>query len=217
MRMDKYELVLDIVEHPERYTDVELAEILSDPEAKEIYDIVCKTESAVKAAGKVDVDAEWEGFLQKHPLPSRRTFMWFGSRAASITAIVATSLVAVAAGIAVTVAVSERKAVAAADEKTAVSTPAAATTVATDSIRATADTTAVVMMPVMFEDQPLETIMKTVAAVYGVEVRFRNKEAATLHLYYKFDPSLSLDEVISQLNTFEQISINKIGNTITID
>lgn len=46
---------------------------------------------------------------------------------------------------------------------------------------------------------------------------FDNKEAATLHLYYRLDPSLSIDEVISQLNTFEQINIKRQGDTLTID
>lgn len=57
--MDKYELVLDIVEHPEKYTSEQLAEIMSDPETREIYNQFCKTESAIDANEEVDVDAEW--------------------------------------------------------------------------------------------------------------------------------------------------------------
>lgn len=70
----------------------------------------------------------------------------------------------------------------------------------------------------MFEDEPLEKIMKEVADAYGVEeIRFNNLEAAALHLYYKFDPSLPLNEVVEQLNTFEQINIKQNGNILTID
>ncbi len=50
-----------------------------------------------------------EDFSRKHAVNSRRYLLWFGSRAASIAALVCTSIVAVAAGIAVTVAVIERK------------------------------------------------------------------------------------------------------------
>ena len=37
-----------------------------------------------------------------------------------------------------------------------------------------------VTAPVMFEDQTLETIMTTVAATYGVEVKFNSPEVAAL-------------------------------------
>ena len=53
--MDKYELVLDIVEHPEKYTSEQLAEIMSDPETREIYNLLCKTDSAIEANEEVDI------------------------------------------------------------------------------------------------------------------------------------------------------------------
>ena len=59
--------------------------------------------------------------------------------------------------------------------------------------------------------------MKEVAKAYGIEVKFNDMNVASLHLYYKFDPSLTLNEVIEQLNTFEQINIKRNGNTLTID
>ena len=59
--------------------------------------------------------------------------------------------------------------------------------------------------------------MKAISATYGVDVTFNSKEAAALHLYYRLDPSLPLDEVISQLNTFEQLNIRRHGDTLTLD
>ena len=98
MRMDKYALVLDIVEHPDKYTTQQLSEILSDPETREIYNLLCKTESAVTFNNhKIDVDAEWERFAAKRAGHRRRFFMWAGNRAASIAAIVGTSIAAMAA------------------------------------------------------------------------------------------------------------------------
>ena len=74
--MDKYELVLDIIEHPENYTPERLTEIMSDPETREIYNILCKTDSAVAANKGVDVDAEWDEFARKHNVRRRRRFLW---------------------------------------------------------------------------------------------------------------------------------------------
>lgn len=212
--MDKYELVLDIVEHPEKYTSEQLAEIISDPETREIYNLLCKTDSAIEANEEVDVDAEWENFSEKHAVRPRRSKFWFGSRAASIAAIICTSIVAVAAGIAVTVVVIDHKPEPVAEN---VVVAPSAVAVSTDTLTTQNDTVMVNLSPIVFENEPLEKIMKEVAVVYGVEVKFCNADAASLHLYYKFDPSLPLNEIVEQLNTFEQIDIKQNGNTLTID
>ena len=209
--MDKYYLVFDIVEHPEKYSPQQIAELLSDPEAREIYNLLCKTDSAANVIDDIDVNAEWECFSRRHVKKTRR----FGSRAASIAVIVCSSIVAVAAGIAVSVAVIDRK-------------PDAITVGKTDSISsaienqqaiqtAQPDTVFAFNEPVIFEDEVLEEIMKAVGTVYGVDIVFNTPDAAELHLYYKFNPLLPIDEIITQLNTFEQINITREGETLTID
>ena len=212
--MDKYDLVLDIIEHPEKYTSGQLAEIMSDSETREIYNLLCKADAAIEANEEVDVDAEWENFSEKHAVRPRRSKFWFGSRAASIAAIVGTSIVAVAAGIAVSVATVDNKPKPSAEN---IAVAQSVTTVSADTLTAHSDTALVNLIPIMFENEPLEKIMEEVAVVYGVEIAFNNKEAALLHLYYKFDPSLPLTEVVEQLNTFEQIKIKQNGNILTID
>lgn len=212
--MDKYELVFDLIEHSENYTAEQLAEILSDPEARDIYNLLCKTDSAIVAGKEADVEAEWERFSAEHSSPSRRSFLWTGSRAASIAAIIGSSIVAVAAGIAVTVAVIDhRQEPIAANVAVA---PAVASAPA-DVIAAEDDTVKADMTPIMFENEPLENIMKAVADAYGVEVRFNDKAVASLRLYYKLDQSLPLNEIVEQLNTFERINIRQDGGILNID
>lgn len=220
--MDKYELVLDIIEHPENYTSEQLTEILSEPQTREIYNLLVKTRSVVGTYAAPDVDAEWVRFSSEHGERRARRgfFLWTGSRAASIAAIICVSAVAVAAGIAVTFAVSEHRAATVAETanvktETIALAPAAEVTAVKESEHG--DTIMADMTPVMFENEPLETIMKKIAEAYGVEVKFNNKEAAALHLFYKFDPALPLGEVIEQLNTFEQINITRNGDTLNID
>lgn len=211
--MDKYDLVLDIIEHPEKYTSEQLADIMSESETREIYNLLCKTESAIKDSEEPDISTEWKKFSNSHLAHSRRAFLWLGSRAASIAAIVGTSIVAVAAGIVVTVSVIDYKSEPIA-ENTAVAPSDVA--VSSDTIITKCDTVNVSLTPVMFENEPLEKIMNEVAKAYRVEVKFNDVNVASLHLYYKLDPSLTLDEVIEQLNTFEQINIRQNGNTLTI-
>ena len=212
--MNKYDLVLDIIEHPDKYSSEQLAEIMSEPETRKIYNLLCKTEAAIKDSDAPDVNSEWEKFSNSRLVRPRRVFSWFGSRAASIAAIAGSSIVAVAAGIAVTVSVIGHKSEPNA-ENTAIAPSAVA--ISTNTIATKCDTVNVNMTPVMFENEPLEKIMNEVAKTYRVEVKFKDENVASLHLYYKLDPSLALNDVIEQLNTFEQINIRRNGNTLIID
>lgn len=212
--MDKYDLVLDIIEHPDKYSSEQLTEIMSEPETREIYNMLCKTESVIKDSEKPDATTEWEKFSNSQLVRQHRLFSWFGSRAASTAAIVGTSIAAVAAGIAVTVSVIKYKSEPIAENEAVAPSVVA---LSTDTTTTKCDTFNVRLTPVMFENEPLEKIMKEVAKAYGVEVKFNDMEAASLHLYYKFDPTQSLNEVVKQLNTFEQINISRNENTLTID
>lgn len=213
--MDKYELVLDIIGHPEKYSSGELQELLSDAETREIYTLLCKTESAMKAGRQVDVEAEWARFSLSHAKKPRRTLRFFGSRAASVAVVISSSLVALAAGIMITVNITDRRP--AAGEGEHEMTLRTSSFAVEDSITGKTDTITGSSLPIMFENETLETIMKVVAERYGVKVKFVNREAASLHLYHKLDPTLPLDEVISRINTFEQINIRRSGETLIID
>lgn len=212
--MDKYERVLDIIEHPENYSSEQLEEILSDRETRDIYRALCKAESALQSDKEIDVEAEWKDFSQKIAFkPRGHRWLGFGSRAASIAAVICTSIVAIAAGIAVSVTVSERETE---QEPEAYMTilPTAATSKGEEVLT---DSAKVDTIPVLFEDEALETIMKTVADRYGVKVTFRTKEVAALHLYYRFNPALPLEKIVSQLNTFERINITRKENALIIE
>lgn len=213
--IDKYDLVFDIIEHPDRYTAEQLTEIMSDPETKEIYTLLCKTDSAAEAHEKrVDVDAEWDTFAERHLRSRRPRFMLFaGNRAASIATFTLTSLAAVAVGIAVTVSVTGRR------DNTDIhdihTTTAATTGLITDSVTAEADSLAT--GAILFDDATLGDIMEAVCRIYNVEVKFGNKDAAALRLYFKLNPEHSLDETVERLNTFERINITVNGSTLNVD
>lgn len=211
----KYCAVLDIVEHPDRYSSEQLKDILSDPETREIYNLICKTDSAMQACRVADVDAEWKRFSEKHsPQPRKRFFSLAGNRAASILAVAGISLAAVAAGIAVAVTAVRHDAALSDD---GVYETAHAVSVSTAAVRAEADTIKTAPASMLFEDDSLETIMQRIADIYGVEVKFKSRETASLRLYYRLDLSLPLGEIVSQLNTFEQINISQNGNILIIE
>lgn len=211
--MDKYDLVLDLTAHPEKYTSRELSEILSDPEVREIYDIMCRTASSVSAATDLpepDVEAEWESFAAGNAL--RGGLAGFaGRRAASIAVVALSSLAAVAVGVALTVASFGHREEALPETTVADTVPVAAA----DSTAPPAESAAATE-PILFENRPVSAVMEAVSARYGVTVRYARPATSSLRLYYKFDPSLPLDEVIEQLSTFEQIEIRRRGEILTV-
>lgn len=219
--MDKYDLVLDILANPGKYPPGRLEEILSDPGTREIYDLLCETVTAAGEPEPVDIDRQWKTFKARRMLRPRR-FVWLGSRAATIAVALITSLVAVAIGVAVTITVSRSKPakaeIVAVAEQSATATSASAVTAApADTVAAAPDAAPAQAEPVLFEDATLQAIMDEVAKTYRVQISFNDKDAAALHLYYKFDPALPLDEIIAQLNAFEQINITRNGDTLIID
>lgn len=221
--MDKYDIVLDIIEHPDKYSGHQVEEILSDHETKEIYRILCLTASGIAANADddvdIDVDAEWER-LSKRNRKSLIYRPWLGSRAASIVAITFTSLAAAAIGVAVVVKSIESR------QESSIGNAGIESTTATgdsniaiqarDTI-APADKTPTPSRPIIFEDETLEVILNHIAERHNAVVEYHNPEMSQLHLYYRFDPSLSLRETIGQLNTFEQININISGEKLIVD
>lgn len=213
--IDKYDLVFDIIEHPDRYTAEQLAEIISDPETKEIYTLLCKTDSAAEVhKRRVDVDAEWRSFADRHLRSRRPKFALFAqNRAASIATFALTSLAAVAVGIAVTVSVTDNSHKI--DDTGTEHAATTATSISSDSIKIRTDSVAAAT--ILFDNATLRDIMDAVSKMYDVEVKFGNNDAASLRLYFKLNPEHSLDETVERLNTFEQINITVNGSTLTID
>ena len=212
--MDKYDLVLDLTEHPENYSDAQIAEIMADPEAKAIYDVLCRTASSAVADLTVtddEVARQWEAFAREHPVAAPPVRRWlFGSRAASIAVLILSSLVAVAVGVTVTVGFVRDKAPDAPPAEVAAP-------VAADSIIVAADASDISTQEVvLFENRPVSDVLAVVGRLYGVTVRYDDPHTATLRLYFRLDTSLPLDDVIAQLCTFEQINISRNGQILTV-
>ena len=215
----RYDLVIDILEHPERYDAEELACIMNDPETRGTYKLLCKINSSVKAnksASRVSVDDEWQRFSEQH-LSSHKKFLFFTRhRAATIAILALSSFAAIAIGVAITTSsfsAREHETLAAFEsdlQTVEIETPSTQPTIP--------DSTAIEpVIPILFEDNALEEILHVVAETYGVDIRFNNDATKRLHLYFKFNPALSLDEVIDQLNNFEQINIIKTDKSLIVD
>lgn len=215
--MDKYGIVLDLIEHPDKYTPQQIEILLSDSETRAIYNLLCKTQSSLKSyENDVDVDDEWQSFEREHIKPRLR-FLWRGSRAAIISALILTSVAAIAIGTVIGVSLKSTKREYSGLDKEETSQTAVPTVRSGSYLAANTDTLQSVPAPILFEDETLEAILDTIAALHNLDVKFKTDDVARLHLFYKFDSEIPLGETIEQLNSFGQINIKIAGNTLIVD
>lgn len=216
---DNIDRLLDALEHPENYSNAEVEQILTDPEAREVYDMLRKTADASAPVSEINLDEEWRRFEAKQP--KRRpvilrwlSFMASRNAAAVIIALVGT-LAVVAATIGVTHYFNANKEMAQTEQAEQQKQTAIA-----DSKVAPTDTIPTETTPlpetIVFKGENLGKILADMAGYYGVTVKFNQDAVKSLQLYFEWDQSLPLNEVVEQLNNFEQINITLTDKALTV-
>ena len=204
--MDKTERIIDMTEHPERYSEDELRKMLiDDDEGSRIYRTIADLNVALsfeetsrsdnKKAG-MGLSAHWNkpGFINK--------------TAAVIVAICLISGIAYAA-----VALIHHPST---PEKTETVVPAPSQSQSTPVPGKSASS---VRVPIVktYEDASLATIVSDIAATFDKQQAYRSDKAKTLRLYFRLDTRRGIEKNIEELNTFENINIEIKGDTIVVD
>ena len=195
--MDKIERIIDMTEHPERYTEDELRQLLiDDDEGNRIY----KTLSELNVAFNMDSGMRLSQKTKK--------YHFINKAAAAIIAICLISGITYAA-----VVLIQRPSVPAKIEATAPSiSPSPATPVSDVPVSSTQG-------PVVktYEDTPLSAIVADIARAYSKLQAYRTQKADSLRLYFRLDIRRGLEKNIEELNTFENINIEIKGDTLVVD
>ena len=225
---DKANLLLDMQEHPENYTDEQLTSMLADDkELAEMLETAAKTKQAMTKAEVANetlpMDELWEQFAAEHAdefdatesaadtdaPKAKRVQMPLPKVAAMIIGIIMTAGVTFAAIQIV------RNASKPAPEPTQIEAPAPkpqeqqkVKTEPADSVVAT--------KPVIFDNVELDKMLTTMAKHYGAEVEFDNDDARTFRLYFTCKPTETLEHEIERLNQFESINIELSDHKITV-
>lgn len=203
---DKIRLLLDMHEHPESYTDEQLASMLDD----EMLERLATAKRAMTDIPEPDVDAEWQRFEQEHFAPAHNR-RWL-KVAAMIAGVLMLSAFTYAAIHAVRAHQPEiQQPMTEQAEKTdapeATSSPTEAKDI--DSVSTG--------QPVTFDNVALETIVGDIAARHQMQVEFRNEDARALRFYFVWQPDEDLDAALERLNLFESVNISKEGNIIVVE
>lgn len=215
---DKIELLLDIQEHPEKYSDEQLNSMLAeDEELAEMMEQLATTKRAMAKEEaedeQLDMDALWQEFEDEHELEfdepeTKRVSMPLRKIAAMFIGVALTAGVAFAA-IQIVRSVSKP-----APEPTKIEAPAAPKAAQPDD-EVPADTV-VAVKPVVFDNVELAQIMAQIAAHYKAEVEIENEDAGAYRLYFEWNSQETLEHVVERLNRFESINIELNNNKMTV-
>ena len=215
--MDKFEKILDIIDHQEKYSDEEIHEILQDEECRKLYQTMVEMDSALESPSPIiNVDEEWEKFSQKHQLQEEATHpitSWC-KLAASIAGFVLISGIAFAA---------IHTYIKRSQEPTQVTADTHPEVIKSDSVKQVAAKDSLThpkpekpAIHKTFENVAFEQMISEIASYYDLQVKFENNEDKTLRLYYEWNSHSSIENIVKELNQFENVNIELQQNELIV-
>ena len=214
--MDKFEKILDIIDHQEKYSDEEIHEILQDEECRKLYQTMVEVDSALESPSPIiNVDEEWGKFSQKHQLQevSHPITSW-RKLAASIAVFVLISGIAFAAIHTYIKRSQETTQVTADTHPEVIKSDSAKQVAATDSLTHPKPEKPAIHKT--FENVAFEQMISEIASYYDLQVKFENNEDKTLRLYYEWNSHSSIEKIVKELNQFENVNIELQQNELIV-
>ena len=210
-RDEKIQLLLDMQEHPEQFSEQALKTMLDDPEVRELMEATAQLKQAMMSDenNENDVDAEWQRFAHTHLTEQKPEHSWL-KIAATFIGILMMSGIAFAA-IHVIRHVSN-----AGGEPLK---PIQETTIA-NPLQLPADTLKTDSIPpkvVRYDEATLEQILTDMADYYGLSLNWKSENVKTLRLFYIWNKQQSAVETIRSMNSFERIRLELSDSILTAD
>ena len=210
-RDQKIQLLLDMQEHPEEFSEQALQTMLDNPEVRELMEATAQLKQAMMSDENNvnNVDAEWQRFAQPHLTEQKPERSWL-KIAATFIGILMMSGIAFAAIHIIrhtsNAGVEPQKPI----QETTIANPhqLPADTVKTDSIPPKV---------VRYDEATLEQILTDMADYYGLLLNWKSEEAKTLRLFYIWNKQLSASESTKKLNNFERFHIELNDSIITVE
>lgn len=224
--MDKFEKILDIIDHQEKYSDEEIREILQDEECRKLYQTMMEVDSALENPSPIiNVDEEWEKFSQEHQLQEEATqnaaqeaashpITSWRKLAASIAGFVLISGIAFAAIHTYIKRSQEPTQVTADTHPEVINSDSAKQVAAKDSLTHPKPEKPAIHKT--FENVAFEQMISEIASYYDLQVKFENNEDKTLRLYYEWNSHLSIENIVKELNQFENVNIELQQNELIV-
>lgn len=163
----------------------------------------------------INVDEEWEKFSQKHQLQevSHPITSW-RKLAASIAGFVLISGIAFAAIHTYIKRSQEPTRVTADTHPEVIKSDSAKQVAAKDSLTHPKPEKPAIHKT--FENVAFEQMISEIASYYDLQVKFENNEDKTLRLYYEWNSHSSIENIVKELNQFENVNIELQQNELIV-
>lgn len=236
MDSQKWDMLLNLLEHPEKYSETQKDELLGDEEVNELYQQLVETRQSLDFAKSKEkmkmpsIDAEWEKLKeekqQKEEMSQNaetqqttKLFpLWSPMRkVAAVAAVLVVSGITFAAIHLVTRShqpsdnsntelVSSRK-----DSIQQVSAPQKS------NIEEKTDSASLAQLPLVYENAELQNILTPIAGHFHLQVTYQNESARHIRLFLQLEKNMSLDDIIELMNHFEKVNIRHEGQTLIVE
>lgn len=217
---EKIKRLLDAQEHPEHYTDEELCEIIRD--ARPLARMKRALMEARTEDEDINVEKAWKAFSlshpeSSHPLSRHRIPRWLRVAAVFLGCVFLAGVTFAAMtrlGWIRSPFVEEKPEVAQRAHVMAVPRDTASTA---DSITPKQETKKPAPVVKVFDNATLLDILSAMAQYYSLKVVFRSATAKAIRLHFEWDQAKSIDANIAILNSFQQITITRNGDTLNVE
>ena len=210
-RDEKIQLLLDMQEHPEQFSEQALQTMLDDPEVRALMEATALLKQAMTndESNVNAIDAEWLRFSQTHLTKQKSVHGWLKT-AASIIGILMMSGIAIAA-IHIWSLTPSPSPIGEVSENIQTSDTNKHSTPLSNRRGAGGEA------PVRYDEATLEKILTDISDYYGLSLNWKSEEAKTLRLFYIWNKNLSAGETIKSMNSFERIRLELNDSILTAD
>ena len=241
MDSQKWDMLLDLLEHPEKYSETQKDELLGDEEVNELYLQLIETRQSLDFAKSKEemkmpsIDAEWEKLKDEMKLKEKQQKeemnqnaetqqtaklfpLWSPMRkVAAVAAVLVVSGITFAAIHLVT-----RSHRASDKHNTELVTSRKdsiqqVTAPQKSNIEEKTDSASLAQLPLVYENAELQNILTPIAGYFHLQVTYQNESARHIRLFLQLEKNMSLDDIIELMNHFEKVNIRHEGQTLIVE
>lgn len=241
MDSQKWDMLLDFLEHPEKYSETQKDELLGDEEVNELYQQLIETRQSLDFAKSKEkmkmpsIDAEWEKLKDEMKLKEKQQKeemsqnaetqqtvklfpLWSPMRkVAAVAAVLVVSGITFAAIHLVTrsyQASDKHNTELVASRKDSIQQVSAPQK---SNIEEKTDSASLAQLPLVYENAELQNILTPIAGHFHLQVTYQNESARHIRLFLQLEKNMSLDDIIELMNHFEKVNIRHEGQTLIVE
>ena len=241
MDSQKWDMLLDLLEHPEKYSETQKDELLGDEEVNELYLQLVETRQSLDFGKSKEemkmpsIDAEWEKLKDEMKLKEKQQKdetkqnaekqqtamqlpLWSPMRkVAAVAAVLVVSGITFAAIHLVTrshQATDKNNTELVVSQKDSIQQFSAPQK---SNIEEKTDSASLAQLPLVYENAELQNILTPIAGHFHLQVTYQNESARHIRLFLQLEKNMSLDDIIELLNHFEKVNIRHEGQTLIVE